>query len=121
MSQSAANQALTMEQLRRAIASIISLPPNDIADDANLLELGLDSLGIMRLVNIWRKEGIRVSSRELAAEPTVAAWQRHIDALRAAAEAERMLPDAARVSARRETSGRFPSPGAATGNCPARC
>ncbi len=87
-----AGQPLTLEQLRLAIASITGLQPGDIDDNDNLLLLGVDSMGIMRLVNMWRKEGIRVSSRELVAEPTLVAWQRHIDALRVAAEAERALP-----------------------------
>lgn len=89
MSHGTADQPLTLERLRLAIASITGLQPNDIADDDNLLLLGVDSMGIMRLVNMWRKEGIRVSSRELVAEPTLVAWQQHIDALHAAAEAER--------------------------------
>lgn len=37
------------------------LPVNvEIEEEDNLLELGLDSLKIMRLVNTWRKQGIRI-------------------------------------------------------------
>ena len=35
--------------------------PIDFKDTENLLELGLSSLVIMRLVNQWRKQGIKVS------------------------------------------------------------
>ena len=33
----------------------------DFGDSENLLELGLSSLTIMRLVNQWRKQGVKVS------------------------------------------------------------
>ena len=33
----------------------------DLGDSENLLELGLSSLTIMRLVNQWRKQGVKVS------------------------------------------------------------
>ena len=35
----------------------------DLGDSENLLELGLSSLTIMRLVNQWRKQGDRKSGR----------------------------------------------------------
>ena len=42
------------------------LPVNvEIEEEDNLLELGLDSLKIMRLVNTWRKQGIRIYSASL--------------------------------------------------------
>jgi aryl carrier-like protein len=90
MPSNTAGQPLTLDQLRGAVAAIIGLEPDAVPDDANLLHLGVDSLGIMRLVNLWRREGIRVSSRALAAEPNLAAWQRHIDALRSAAVSEQL-------------------------------
>lgn len=34
----------------------------DFGDSENLLELGLSSLTIMRLVNQWRKQGLRFHS-----------------------------------------------------------
>jgi aryl carrier-like protein len=76
---------LTIDELRDAVASILGIEPGVIPDNVNLIHLGIDSLGIMRLVNLWRRMGVRVSSRELAAEPTLAAWQRHLETLRAAA------------------------------------
>jgi aryl carrier-like protein len=78
------------DELRAAVATIIGAEPEAIGDDANLLRLGVDSLGMMRLVNHWRREGIRVSSRELAADPTLAGWHRCITALYTAARNERV-------------------------------
>jgi aryl carrier-like protein len=89
VSGNAADEPLTIDELREAVASILDTQPGSIADDVNLIHLGVDSLGIMRLVNLWRRKGIRVSSRELAAEPTLAAWQRHLERLRLAARDER--------------------------------
>ncbi|MTI60084.1 MAG: amino acid adenylation domain-containing protein [Firmicutes bacterium] len=43
-------------------------------DSQNLLELGLNSLQIMRLMNQWRKQGISVSFAELMENPTFGAW-----------------------------------------------
>ena len=41
----------------------------DLGDSENLLELGLSSLTIMRLVNQWRKQGVKVSFGSLMANP----------------------------------------------------
>jgi aryl carrier-like protein len=78
----------TIEQLRVAVAEILASPPAAVPLDANLFELGLDSLGVMRLVTQWRREGVRVSSRDLVADPTLLAWQDHLDLLRRAARDE---------------------------------
>ena len=48
------------------------LPVNvEIEEEDNLLELGLDSLKIMRLVNTWRKQGIRIPYGHLMEQPTL--------------------------------------------------
>lgn len=48
--------------------------PIDFKDTENLLELGLSSLVIMRLVNQWRKRGIKVSFGSLMEHPTFQEW-----------------------------------------------
>jgi aryl carrier-like protein len=65
----------TLEQVRALVASILQKPSSDIPIDADLLELGLDSLGMVRVINLWRRAGIRISLDDLTAEPTLAAWQ----------------------------------------------
>lgn len=77
-----AAQLPTLEELRELVASLVGTEPSAIPDDANLIRLGIDSLGMLRLVNRVRKAGLRVSYEELAAEPTLAAWQRYLDRLR---------------------------------------
>lgn len=78
----------TLDALREAVAVLLGIAPDEIADDADLVQLGFDSLAMMRLVSQWRREGIRVSSRALAVEPTLASWTRQLDELRAKALAE---------------------------------
>ncbi|MFE7579760.1 isochorismatase [Streptomyces sp. CB01249] len=66
--------APTADEIRQAVAELVGFHARDIADDANLIALGLKSLHIMQLVNVWRRAGLTVSFKELADEPTVAAW-----------------------------------------------
>jgi aryl carrier-like protein len=66
----------TTAELRAAVANILRTDPAALAEDANLLDLGLDSLGMMRVINLWRRAGIRMSLDDLTAEPTLAAWSR---------------------------------------------
>lgn len=88
MSKAVIPPAPTREELRAAVAELLEIDPAAVGDEDDLIGLGMDSLRMMRLVNLWRREGIRVSSRALAGEPTVAAWARHLDELRAGARAE---------------------------------
>lgn len=48
--------------------------PIDFKDTENLLELGLSSLVVMRIVNQWRKQGIKVSFGSLMEHPTFQEW-----------------------------------------------
>ncbi|WP_460999615.1 phosphopantetheine-binding protein [Streptomonospora sediminis] len=68
--------------MRAAVAELLGTEPSAIADDDDLIRLGVDSLGMMRLVNRWRRAGVRVPFRELAAEPNLSAWSVRMDALR---------------------------------------
>lgn len=71
----------TLEELREVVAEIIGSEPSEIPEDANLIHLGIDSLGMMRLLNRLRRSGVRLPVRALAAEPTLAAWHRHTNGL----------------------------------------
>lgn len=73
-------EPLTLDELREVVATIIGLEPSAIPEEANLLQLGIDSLGMMRLVNRLRRAGMRVSFRELSAEPTLASLRRQMAA-----------------------------------------
>lgn len=65
------------QTIRVIVAGIIGVNPADIADDANLVELGLGSLEMMRLLSRWRRDGFAVSYQVLATDPTLNAWEQH--------------------------------------------
>uniref|UniRef100_UPI0026180005 condensation domain-containing protein n=1 Tax=Sporosarcina sp. TaxID=49982 RepID=UPI0026180005 len=46
----------------------------EFGDSENLLELGLTSIVIMRLVNQWRKQGVKVAFGTLMEHPTLKEW-----------------------------------------------
>lgn len=87
------------EQIRQRLTS-----GEDFADDQNLLKLGLNSLKIMRLVNQWRKEGIRVPYGELMENPILTEWWKIIQA----AELKNGLPQAAAKPPAGEKAGSLP-------------
>ncbi|MGW6010625.1 phosphopantetheine-binding protein [Streptomyces sp. NPDC055210] len=66
----------TREELRGVLARTIGLPADRIDDRHNLVELGLGSLELMRLITRWRRQGLHLDYGELSAEPTVDGWWR---------------------------------------------
>ncbi|EJK88315.1 non-ribosomal peptide synthase [Rhizobium sp. AP16] len=62
--------------IRDAVVEILGEEPAAISDGENLFEAGLDSVGLLRLVNRLRRSGLQVSFADLAREPTLAAWDR---------------------------------------------
>lgn len=65
---------LTLDGVRRQIAELAGVEPADIADDANLIDVGLDSIRAMRLAQRWIDAGVPVDFAELATEPTLRHW-----------------------------------------------
>jgi bifunctional isochorismate lyase/aryl carrier protein len=66
--------ALTLERMRADIARMLHESPEDILDDDNLMDLGLDSMRLMKLASQWREAGARVEFADLAAEATLSQW-----------------------------------------------
>ncbi len=62
------------DEVRTRVADILGLPATEIRDDVNLIEMGLDSIRMMKMAGEWRRRGHRVNFADLAAEPTVTAW-----------------------------------------------
>ncbi|WP_175510356.1 non-ribosomal peptide synthetase [Micromonospora phaseoli] len=60
--------------MRDDIAAVLGEPPGTVADDADLLQLGLDSIGVMRLVGRWHQRGVTVSFAELIEGRTLDDW-----------------------------------------------
>jgi len=63
------------QTLRSQLADLLEIPADELADDDNLLDHGLDSIRIMSLVDVWRSAGVEVSFVDLAEEPTLAHWR----------------------------------------------
>ncbi|MFR9752288.1 amino acid adenylation domain-containing protein [Nocardia sp. 004] len=62
------------EEIRAAIAGQLGVAEGDIAEHADLIQLGLDSIRTMKLAGQWRKRGADINFAQLAATPTLAAW-----------------------------------------------
>lgn len=70
----------SLEDVRALVADAVGVPAHEIADNDDLVSLGLDSLRLLNLTNLWRKEGIKVHFSTLVLEPTVAAIAATLDA-----------------------------------------
>ena len=61
------------EEVRMQVKTMLSVPV-EFDDDDNLIELGLDSLKIMRMVNKWRRAGSMVTFADLIEAPRLRDW-----------------------------------------------
>ncbi|WP_344418719.1 phosphopantetheine-binding protein, partial [Pseudonocardia ailaonensis] len=64
------------ENLRATLAALVEEEPENLRDDTDLIEVGLDSIMLMRLVADWRRAGLDVTVATLAEQPTLGAWTR---------------------------------------------
>lgn len=62
------------ESVRRAVARALGTAPEELEDDRDLFELGLDSLALMSLVGTWRRGGSAVTFQDLTSSPTLRDW-----------------------------------------------
>ena len=65
---------ISRDEIRATIAAEIGSPVDGIADDDDLIRMGLNSIRMMALAGRWRMGGARITFAELAAHPTVASW-----------------------------------------------
>jgi aryl carrier-like protein len=64
---------LTLERMRADIAAVLHETPDAIADDDNLMDLGVDSLRALNLSLLW-SESVPLDFSELAEQVTLAGW-----------------------------------------------
>jgi len=62
------------ERIRAQVRALLTEQGAPLADDDHLIELGLDSLQLMRLVSQWRKAGADVSFAQLMERPYLREW-----------------------------------------------
>ncbi|MFY1831603.1 isochorismatase family protein [Myxococcus fulvus] len=72
---------LSRHQVRSDVAELLQQSALDLGEDANLLELGLDSIRLMSLVERWRSSGVEITFVELAERPTLNEWYSMLNAL----------------------------------------
>lgn len=65
---------LTLEQMRIDIARLVDEAPEELENDDNLLDWGLDSMRIFNISVQWNKTGIELRFAELAETPTLNGW-----------------------------------------------
>jgi len=75
-----ARGALTLEQIRADVLEVLELEGEEITDDEDLIDVGMDSIRVMHLVAKWREAGADVDLLRLADEPTITAWHRLLGA-----------------------------------------
>lgn len=71
--------ALTLERMRADIAAMVDEAPEELKDDDNLLDWGLDSLRIVNLTVEWSQYGVELGFAHLAEAPTLADWWRIVE------------------------------------------
>ena len=77
--------ALTLERMRADVAGMLGEAPEDIRDDENLMDLGLDSMRVLGLVLAWGNTGIPLEFSHLAEHATLGGWWTVVQRLQAEA------------------------------------
>jgi aryl carrier-like protein len=67
--------AVSAERVRADVADLLGIMPAELDADADLLDLGLDSMRVMSLVERWRAAGATgLEFADLAEDPRLARW-----------------------------------------------
>lgn len=78
MPPAATDAPVTLDRMRADIARLIHLEPDDIGDDDNLADLGLDSMRLMALVLEWERAGLKADFGTFAEFYTLGEWWREV-------------------------------------------
>ncbi|MFT3662968.1 MAG: phosphopantetheine-binding protein [Gordonia sp. (in: high G+C Gram-positive bacteria)] len=72
---------LDRERIVADLAEALDVPAEQLTDDVNVLDLGLDSVRLMSLIERWRAAGaLRADIAVLAADPVIGSWVRELTA-----------------------------------------
>lgn len=69
------NESLTFETIHEQVACLLDIQAKDLSDTDDLFYMGLDSIGLMSLVEAWRQQGLEVSFMDLVERKTLAEWR----------------------------------------------
>ncbi len=67
------------------VSQLLNVPAESVTPDVNLIELGLDSISMMRLTGQLRNAGLDINFAQLMANPKLASWQAIITSPKATA------------------------------------
>lgn len=67
-------ELLTEATIRVDVAEMLHRLPNELHDDEDVFESGMESIRLMSLVERWREAGADVSFVDLAENPTLGQW-----------------------------------------------
>jgi amino acid adenylation domain-containing protein len=77
--------SITLETMRGEIAELAGVPVTAVGDDDDLVAVGLDSIGVMKLASVWNGRGVRIKSAELLERRTLSNWWELVSARQPAA------------------------------------
>ena len=86
---------ISRDEIRATIAAQLECPAADVADDDDLIQLGLNSIRMMALAGGWRKRGSSITFAQLAATPTIDSWYGLLGADKSTDAAEQLAAEAA--------------------------
>lgn len=69
------NESLTFETIHEQVACLLDIQAKDLSDTDDLFYMGLDSIGLMSLVEACRQQGLEVSFMDLVERKTLAEWR----------------------------------------------
>jgi aryl carrier-like protein len=65
---------MTRSDMLADLARAMRIAPEEIADDDNLIDLGLDSMRAMALLARWSERGVALDLAAVAESVTLGAW-----------------------------------------------
>ncbi|MBR0680455.1 phosphopantetheine-binding protein [Roseomonas eburnea] len=65
---------MTREQMRADLARLLRMAPEELEDDDDLIDLGLDSMRAMALLTRWSEQGVELDLAAVAEKVTLGAW-----------------------------------------------
>ncbi|MFD2211791.1 isochorismatase family protein [Virgibacillus halophilus] len=69
-----ATDTITLEAIRKQVAEILDMQAEALSDTDDLFSLGLDSIRLMSMVELWRQDGLEVNFMDLAEKNTLSEW-----------------------------------------------
>ncbi|NKE43163.1 phosphopantetheine-binding protein [Roseomonas frigidaquae] len=69
-----AKRPWTHARMRADLARAVRIPPDELEDGDNLIDLGLDSMRAMTLLTRWAEDGLQLELAAVAEKTTLGAW-----------------------------------------------